>query len=103
MLPWQIENQKRLQDEIANNTYTIDGVVFWNSSKRPVPMDVYKDAGLTPSPQQKAGCDKATDEFLADYRKNYKGPSEEEMMEARAAFGPGVRLVNVVTGKGWTT
>jgi len=32
------------------------------------------------------------------YRKNYKGPSEEEMFEMRSAFGAGERVVNVLTG-----
>ena len=36
------------------------------------------------------------------YRKNYRGPSEEEMFEARAAFGPGAQVVNVFTGHSYT-
>jgi hypothetical protein len=41
--------------------------------------------------------------FLSEYSQNYNGPSEEEKMEAMAAFGPGVTLVNVVTGHKWIT
>ena len=36
------------------------------------------------------------------YRKNYRGPSQEEMFEARAAFGSGARVVNVLTGHEYT-
>ena len=36
---------------------------------------------------------------LAEYRAKYKGPSDEELAEMRAAFGPGTTVVNVITGK----
>ena len=39
---------------------------------------------------------------IENYRKNYKGPGEEEMFEARAAFGAGARVVNVFTGHTYT-
>lgn len=38
--------------------------------------------------------------FLAEYARN-KGPSAEERFEARAAMGPGVEMVNVITGHRW--
>ena len=37
--------------------------------------------------------------FLENYRRNYKGPGEEEKTEMRAAFGTGTTVVNVITGK----
>lgn len=43
-----------------------------------------------------------TQAFLAEYRKNYRGPSAEEVAEARAALGPGARVVNVITGHSYT-
>lgn len=39
-----------------------------------------------------------TEKFLAEYRKNYRGPSEEERAEARAALGAGTKITNVITG-----
>jgi hypothetical protein len=39
---------------------------------------------------------------IENYRKNYRGPSDEERFEARAAFGPGARVVNVLTGHAYT-
>jgi len=36
------------------------------------------------------------------YRKNYKGPSQEDMFEMQAAFGPGAQVVNVLTGHRYT-
>lgn len=41
--------------------------------------------------------------LLEAYRKNYKGPSEEEMLEMSAAFGPGERVVNALTGHVYIT
>ena len=39
---------------------------------------------------------------LEAYAKNYRGPSEEEQFEMRAAFGPGAQVVNVLTGHRYT-
>jgi len=36
---------------------------------------------------------------IEEYCRNYKGPSEEELFEMRAAFGEGATVVNVITGK----
>lgn len=40
---------------------------------------------------------------IENYRKNYRGPSQEELFEARAAFGAGKKIVNVLTGTEYTT
>lgn len=40
--------------------------------------------------------------FLAEYRANYRGPSQEELAEARAEFGAGTTVVNVITGHRYT-
>jgi len=45
-----------------------------------------------------AARDAELDESIAKYKANYKGPSEEEMVEMRAAFGAGSRIVNILTG-----
>jgi len=79
-------------------------VVRWNSNDR-VPFDdmlqEFLQAGLIDR-QTLVNSNEArrveTAQFLANYRANYRGPSEEERFEARAAFGPGARVVNVITG-----
>lgn len=43
----------------------------------------------------------AMDAFTAAYRANPPQPSAEQMAEMRAAFGPGERVVNVVTGQSY--
>lgn len=39
------------------------------------------------------------DAFLAAYRKADRGPSQEELAEMRAAYGTGVTVVDVITGR----
>lgn len=79
-------------------------VVRWNSNDQ-VPFNdmlcEFLQAGLIDQ-QTLENSNEArkadTAKFLAQYRANYRGPSEEEKLEARAAFGPGARVVNVITG-----
>jgi len=98
MMTYAEKEVARLQLKIKEHTYNINGVLIWKSNDRPVPVDVFKDAKVEAPAGQKEACDKNTAEFLAEYRKNYKGPTAEEFAEMRAAFGPGTELVNVVTG-----
>jgi hypothetical protein len=44
-------------------------------------------------------------EWLEEYRRMEanRAPDPEEMFEMRAAFGPGVKVVNVITGRTITT
>jgi len=102
---WRAEEKARLQKSLKDDTYLMNGVLCWTSCRsqedRPVPMHVFKDAGVEPPPGQKAACEAHTSASIAAYRKameNYV-PSDEEMFEMRAAFGPGTTVVNVITGK----
>ena len=82
-----------------------DGVVRWTSNNRVMPKDcreilrytVYRD--LFSEEASRAAEDAETAAFLESYRKNYKGPSEEEKAEMRAAFGTGSTVVNIITGE----
>lgn len=85
--------------------YTDDGKVWrWCSNDHVCPLDCLDEYGI---PADKAAQQAARDAelvaFAEQYRQNYKGPSAEERAEARAAHGPGVELVNVLTGRRWTT
>jgi hypothetical protein len=93
----------------AEQIYVINGVVRWKSSKR-VPFNdmleqLYKNGKILKKEIAKSNLvrEKEQSTFLESYCKNYKGPSDEERFEARAAFGSGVELVNVITGDKWTT
>ena len=82
-----------------------DGVVRWTSNNRVMPKDcreilrytVYRD--LFSEEASRAAEDAETAAFLESYRKNYKGPSEEEKTEMRAAFGTGTTVCDIITGE----
>lgn len=83
-------------------------VVRWNSNDR-IPFEDmlqnFVDAGwigqleLDNSLVQRKIEDRIA---IEAYRKNYRGPSEEELFEMRAAFGPGETVVNILTGDTYT-
>ena len=82
-----------------------DGVVRWKSNNRVMPNDcreilshtVYRD--LFSEDASRAAEEAETAAFLENYRKNTKGPSEEEKAEMRAAFGTGTTVCNIITGE----
>jgi len=84
-----------------------DGAVRWLSNGRVPPADIIDFWAYLGLPVNVAACtrkrDAETARFLAEYRANARPPSREERIEARAAHGPGVRLVNVITGKSFIT
>ena len=47
----------------------------------------------------RAAREAETAAFLEEYRKNYQGPTEEEKIEMRAAFGEGETVVDIITGE----
>jgi len=83
----------------------VDGVVRWISNDR-VPFDDVL-CTLPITPEQRAASNVAreaeTAAFLAEWRTNPPEVTEEQRTEARAAFGPGVRIVDVITGRSYTT
>ncbi len=82
-----------------------DGVVRWTSNNRVMPKDcreilahsAYRD--LFDEEASRAAEEDETAAFLESYRKNYKGPSEEEKAEMRAAFGTGITVCDIITGE----
>lgn len=90
-------------------TTVVDGVVRWKSNGRVPPEDilaVWHHLGLPFDYEASVRIrDKEEREFLEEYRRVNKGrkPSAEERAEARAAMGPGVKMVNVITGDEWVT
>ena len=84
-------------------------VVRWNSNNC-IPfadmLQEFEDAGWIDGQMYVNSVDQRVVEdriAIENYCKNYKGPSEEEKFEARAAFGSGATLVNVLTGFKYTT
>lgn len=80
-----------------------DGAIKWNSNGRYLMDDFCEKleyAGYAFSREATAKKREVQDEeSLAEYRRNDKGFTGEALAEARAAFGEGVTVVNVLTGK----
>lgn len=95
---------ERLDAKLRTAATIADGVIRWNSNNAVPPEGCVLrafDLGL-PVDQAKCDAERAADcaKSLAAYRKANAGRklTAEERFEARAAHGPGVRLVNVITG-----
>jgi hypothetical protein len=83
----------------------VDGVVRWKSNGEVPPQEVL-DANrdrIPPVVMEKSikVREQETEAFLREYRKQNlnRKPSHEELMEMRAAFGPGTTVVDVITGR----
>ena len=87
-------------DEIRTNT---EGGAFWNKSGNYLPADCAEILSYTDFPFSLEATARAreaqTAMQLEAYRRSYKGPSEEEKAEMRAAFGSGSTVINVITGE----
>ena len=98
------EEAERLMSQRDNIEVEEDGAAKWISSGNYLPADVvekltFAGADFFSAEATAAKREAQTAAFLDSYRRNYKGPSEEEKAEMRAAFGEGATVVNVITGK----
>lgn len=100
---WKLNEIERLRGKFVTSTYPSNGVLYWTSNDRPVPADIFRDALCTPSPRQVVADREAIQQALAAYREARKSISPEqaaeEAYERRAAFGPGVEVVDIITGE----
>ena len=100
----------------AGEVHTKDGACGWlfdSGEFRPLMSDAMEElqaAGLVDSTTVAVTAearDRHTQQFLAEYREAMANRTAEqiaeERAEARAAMGPGVEMVNVVTGERYTT
>lgn len=96
------EVKKAVVQAEKDATVEADGAIKWNSNGRYLMDDFcekleYADYDFSREATAKKR-DAQNEESLAEYRRNYKGLSAEELAEARAAFGEGTTVVNVLTG-----
>jgi hypothetical protein len=95
----------RLRAKFFNDAYLVDGVPHWKSNNQIPPKDILEFWEYSCLPfnfeQSEIARDKETTRFLAEYRESMRNyvPSDEELFEMRAAFGPGETVVNVITGQ----
>lgn len=97
----------RLVETMPDRAKFIDGVMRWNSNGCVPPSDVCELARHVGMPVDLVLSGEARERelgaFLSEYRKRDRHTRAEEVIEARAAHGPGVELVNVITGRKFTT
>ena len=103
---WHQSAEKEVQEAVkhAAEEATVDesGAISWKSNGSYL-MDDYCEkleyAGFPFSREAtRAAREAQVEQELAEYRKNYRGPSAEEMQEMRKAFGEGATVINVITG-----
>ena len=97
------EVRKAVAKADADAAVEADGAIKWNSNGRYLMDDFCEKleyAGYAFSREATAKKrDAQNEESLAEYRRNDKGLTGEALAEARAAFGEGTTVVNVLTGK----
>lgn len=85
---------------LDDGNYIEDGVLY-NRLGRVVSMELCREYGWTPPPGQEAAysayCQRVADEYHA--ARADAPVSAEEAFEMRAAFGPGVEVMDVFTGR----
>lgn len=103
-----MKNAKKEVDkavEKASTDATVDenGVIRWNSNGRCIPDDFCEKleyAGFKFSREAtREARDEETRKFIEEYRKNQSEPTEDELAEMRATFGPGAVVVDVISGR----
>ncbi len=104
---WRKEAEKELKrvaDDLASGKITIDENGVGRNCIGRVLMDdmVEKVSYVTDAidaKATKAAYEEETAAFLAEYRKNARPATAEELAEMRAEFGKGKTVVNVLTGQ----
>ena len=98
----------------AYEDYNEAGVIRWCSNDRCVPLDMCEKMQWYNMDAQRAADERDTSAFIAAYKQQqaaFEADTSPEAMaakaeqdfERRAAFGPGVEVVNVVTGRRYKT
>lgn len=104
---WKKEAERELarlvEDARERATVEEDGAIKWNSNGKYLPehcCERLEYAGFGFSREAtKAKREIQNREFIEQYRKNQAEPTEDELAEMRAAFGPGATVVDVISGR----
>jgi len=92
----------RLLGEFETDARVDDGIVRWKSNGRVPPEDILRLWDHVGKPFEFLASlitqQVETEQFLTSYRRDYAGPSTEDIAEMRNEFGSGATIVNVITG-----
>lgn len=96
--------QMRAQLQDPAEVYMDGAVRRWVCNDRCVPRSCFGDALMVLPQVQLDAIQKETAALLDEYRASQPDqPNKEERRAARAVHGPGVVIVNVITGRRFTT
>jgi hypothetical protein len=92
----------------TSQAYERDGVWYWATNDAPVPLDAAKGYSIPiDTVKQQAALAAHYDKVVGDYKRmqarQTAADKAEQRAQARAAHGPGVKLVDVFTGETFVT
>lgn len=104
---WKRNAQEEVKKAVAQAdekaTVEADGAIRWPGNGRYLMDDFCEKLEYAGYPFDREATarkrDKQNAGSLAEYRRNHKGLSGEALAEARAAFGEGTTVVNILTGE----
>jgi len=104
---WKAEAEKelaRIKEDLEAGRITIDeNGVARNCIGRALMDDMLEKLSLVTDKANTSATEAAraaeNAEFLEEYRRSRKPHSAEEIAEMRAAFGPGTKVVDIITGE----
>ncbi len=89
-----------MKNKKPNNYYIENGVAYWKSNDRAIPVDCVENYDIPVNPEiQQNALDKELHDFIESYRKNPPKYTDEDKAEMRSAFGEGETIINVITGE----
>ena len=107
---WKKNAEEEVKKAVAQAdekaTVDEDGAVRWKSNGRCLMDDFCEKLEYAGYPFSREATarkrDAQNEESIAEYRRNHRGLSGEALAEARAAFGEGATVVNILTPFGST-
>jgi len=97
------EVRKAVAQAETQATVDADGAIRWESNGRYLMDDFCEKLEYAGYPFSREATarkrDAQNEESIAEYRRNQRGLSGEVLAEARAAFGEGATVVNILTGE----
>ena len=103
---WKEQAEKELEDAVrkadADAIVEPEGAIKWVKSGNYLMDDFCEMLEYAGYPFSREATAKSRDiqnsKFIEEYKKNYTGPSEEELFEMRASFGDNGTVIGVITG-----